>query len=90
MGLDVAGQLRLPTVAIRQQLLLVVEQLFMIDNCSLIVGSLNDGVYRAGLLAETTVNALGHVDVISRGPSRAVRARLTLDCDGVGRAGSCA
>ena len=45
---------------------------------------LNDGVHRAGLLAEATVDALGHVDVVACGPAAAVGPRLSLNGDGLG------
>ena len=46
---------------------------------------LDDGIHGAGLLAEAAVDALGHVDVIARGPAAAVGPRLGLDGDGLGR-----
>lgn len=44
---------------------------------------LHDGIHRAGLLAEATVDALGHVDVVARGAAAAVRPGLGLNGDGL-------
>lgn len=43
-------------------------------------------INRAALLAQTTVYALGHINVISRGPSAPVHTLFSLDCDGLSRA----
>jgi hypothetical protein len=40
----------------------------------------------AALLAQTTVNALGHVNIVARSPPAAIHALLGLDCDGLCRA----
>merc|ERR1719352_1730880 len=48
------------------------------------VGSLHDGVDRARLLAETAVDALGHVNVVSRGSPGPVAPLLSLNCDCLG------
>lgn len=48
------------------------------------VGSLDDGIDRAGLLAEATEDALGHVDVVLGRTARSVRPRLTLNLDSKG------
>src|SRR5689334_24800946 len=82
--LDVLGELTLPTVAVGEQSLLVVIQLLARLGRELEVGALDDGIDRAGLLAEATVDALGHVDVVARGAPAAVVARLGLDGDGLG------
>jgi hypothetical protein len=37
-------------------------------------------------LAETAVDALGHVDIITSGPPATVHALFSLDCDGLRRA----
>lgn len=88
LGLDVAGQLRLPSVSIRKQSLLVVEQLFMIDCGVLVVGALDNSIYGAGLLAEATVNALCHINIVASSSPRTIRAGLAFDGDSEGRAGS--
>lgn len=43
--------------------------------------TLNNGIDRATLLAETAVNALGHVDVVSRSPPATIHTLFSLDCD---------
>jgi hypothetical protein len=49
-----------------------------LDNCI-------DG---AALLAKTAVDALGHVDIVARGPPAAIHTLLGLNCDSLGRADS--
>src|SRR6201999_2610342 len=84
---DVLGDLALPAVAVREQALLVVVELLARFGSELEVRPLDDGVHRAGLLAETAVDALHHIDVVARGAARAViAARAGLDGDGLRRA----
>src|SRR5690606_41595089 len=56
----------LPAVAVVQQARLVIEQLFAGLGGELAVRPLDDGVHRAGLLAQAAVDAFDHVDVIAR------------------------
>ena len=76
----------LPFITVFDQLLLVIEQLFVQESRVLKVRSFNNGVYWASLLAETTEDALGHVDIILGRAARAVWSGLSLDSDGEGRA----
>ena len=80
------GQLRLPLVAVREQLLLVVQQLLARLGGVLGVGALDNGVHGTRLLAEAAVDALGHVDVVAGRAAGAVSALLGLDGDGLRRA----
>merc|ERR1719391_1153724 len=84
--LDVGGDLRLPLVAVVEQLLLVVEQLFVGLGAELKVGALHNGVHGTCLLAKSAVDALGHVDVVSGSSSGPVSALLCLNGDGLSRA----
>eukprot|EP00235_Prasinoderma_singulare_P009573 CAMPEP_0119166340 /NCGR_PEP_ID=MMETSP1315-20130426/5788_1 /TAXON_ID=676789 /ORGANISM="Prasinoderma singularis, Strain RCC927" /LENGTH=207 /DNA_ID=CAMNT_0007159715 /DNA_START=158 /DNA_END=781 /DNA_ORIENTATION=- len=81
--LQVVGNLRLPPVAVGQQLLLVVQQLLVRLCRKLGVGALDNGVHGARLLAEPAIDALGHVDVVARGATATVLPLLGLDCDGL-------
>jgi hypothetical protein len=90
---DTGRQLRLPLVSVRQELLLVVQQLLaglggilLVRRCikaSAYVPifspggelTLNNGIDGARLLAETAVDTLGHVDIVS---SRSTGAVLTF------------
>lgn len=90
LRLDVARQLRLPSVSVGQQLLLAVEELLVVDGRVLVVRALNDGIDWACVLAVPAVDALGHIDVVTRGPPGSVGAWLALDGDCVGRASSSA
>src|SRR6056297_952642 len=70
-----------PFVTIRKKLRLVIKQLFAGFGGVFKVWSLDDRIDRAGLLAETAINAFRHVDVVARGAAAAVLARLALDRD---------
>lgn len=76
-------QLRLPLIPIRQQLLLVIQQLLPRLRSILRIRALHNGIYRAALLAETAVNAFRHVDVVARGSPGAVGTFLGFDSDGL-------
>ena len=79
----VFGNLLLPLVAIGQQLLLIVQELLVRFGGELKVGSLHDGIDGTGLLAVSTVDALGHVDVVPGGPTGPVLSLLGVDGDGL-------
>src|SRR5215467_12832590 len=83
---QVLGDRALPAVAVREQALLVVVELLARLGRELEVRPLDDGVDRAGLLAQAAVDALHHVDVVAGGAARAVvAARARLDGDRLGR-----
>lgn len=44
---------------------------------------LNNSVDRTGFLAEATVDALGHIDVIASGSPAAISSRLSLNSNGL-------
>src|SRR3954454_19336760 len=71
----------LPAVAVREKLLLVVEQLLAGLGGELQIRPLDDRIDRAGLLAIAAVDAFRHIDVIARRAAAAVLARLRLDRD---------
>jgi len=81
ISLDILRKNILPAIAIGQELLLVVQQLLMVFNRKLEVRSFHDGIHRACLLAEATVNALGHIDVVLSRTATVVTARLSFDGD---------
>lgn len=83
VGLDVRRDLRLPLVSVIEELLFVVEQLFVRFGRELKVGALYDGVYRTRLLAESTVNTFGHVNVVASGSPAAVGSSLRFNGDGL-------
>src|SRR5260370_42592398 len=76
-----AGDLAFPAVAVRQELFLVVEQLFAGLGGEFEIRPLDDRIDRAGLLAIAAIDAFGHVDVVARRAPAAVLARLGLDRD---------
>src|ERR1700722_18510253 len=78
---EVLRDLRLPAIAIREQLVLVVEQLLAGLRGEFEIRPLDDRVDRTGLLAIAAVDALRHVDVVARRAAAAVLARFGLDRD---------
>src|SRR6516164_493945 len=84
---DVARQLPLPAIAVRQQSLLVVVKLFARLGSEFEVRSFDDRVDRTGFLAHAAVDALDHVDVVACRAARAVIAPWSrFDRDRLGRA----
>src|SRR3954454_21827311 len=71
---DVLRDLAFPAVAVREQALLVVVKLLARLGRELEIRSLDDGIDRAGFLAQSAIDALHHVDVIARGAPGAVVA----------------
>lgn len=64
----------------------VVQQLLSRLGSIFGVGTLHNGINRARLLAESAVDALGHVDIVAGGSARAIGTLLSLDGDGLGGA----
>lgn len=81
--LEVLRNSNLPLVTVRQQLLLVVQQLLVSLRRELKVWTHDDRIHGACLLAETAVDALGHVDIVPSRSAAAVSTRLSIDCDGL-------
>ena len=48
--------------------------------------TLHNGVNRAGFLAITTVDALGHVDIVTGRPATSILTLLSFDSNGLSRA----
>ena len=78
--------LGLPFISIRQQLLLVVQQLLPRLGGVLGVRRLDNGVDGARLLAEAAVDALRHVDVVAGRAAGTILTLLGFDGDGLGGA----
>src|SRR4029077_5251213 len=84
---EVLRDLALPAIAVRKQALLVVVEFLTSLGRKFEVGSLDDGIDRARLLAQTAINAFPHVDVVARRAARAIiAARSGLDGDRLRRA----
>ena len=86
IGGKVGGERPFPFVAIGQQFRLVVEQFLPGLGRIFEIRPLDDGVDRAGFLAQAAIDALHHVDVVAGGAAAAVLAGLGLDGDGQRRA----
>src|SRR6202011_1065311 len=84
---EIACDLTLPPVAVRQQpVLVVVEFLAGLDG-EFRIRPFDDGVNGTGLLTEAAVDALDHVDVVARGAASAVvAARPGFNRDRLARA----
>src|SRR4051794_28424419 len=80
--LQIPGDLPLPAIAVREQPLLVEVQLLPGLRCEFQVGTFDDRVDGAGLLAQAAIDALHHVEVVSDGAAGAVvAARPGFDGD---------
>ena len=79
---DVSGQLWLPSVTVSQEFLLVVKQFLMGHGSVFEVGSFDNGVNGTSSLAESAINAFGHVNIILGGSSGSVGPGLALNSDG--------
>lgn len=90
LRLDVTRQLRLPSISVGKQLLLVVEQLLVVDSRVFVVRPLHDCIDWTRVLAKAAIDALGHIDIVASGSSGPVRSWLALNRDGVGGTGSSA
>src|SRR5882672_3465886 len=86
VGRAVLRDLLFVAVAHRQQHRLGVVQVAALLAVVLDDAGLDDGVHRAGFLAEAAEDAFHEIDVVARGAARAVGARLGLDVDGDRRA----
>src|SRR5712692_8420970 len=84
---EVLRDLAFPAVAVGAQALLVVVELLARLGGELEIRAFDDGIDRAGPLAQAAIDAFHHVDVVAGGPPRAVvAARAGLDGDGLARA----
>lgn len=79
---------RLPLVTVGQELLLVVQQLLTGLGGIFSIGSLNNGINGAALLAVATVDTLGHINIITGRPTASVLTFFGLDGDSLSRADS--
>src|SRR5262245_12237179 len=85
--LDRFRDLALPAVPIGEQFRLVIVEFLARLGREFEVRPLDDGVDRAGLLAQAAIDAFHHVDVVAHGAAGAVIATGTcLDGDGLRRA----
>lgn len=78
--------LSIENIYLHLKLTLVVQQLFSGLGGILGVGRFNNGVNGARFLAETAVDALGHVDIVAGSATRSVSTLFGFNCDGLGRA----
>lgn len=84
---QVLGNLFLPLVAIGKKLLLVVQQFLVRLRGKLKVGTLYNGIHWTSFLTISAIDALGHVNIVSRGPAGSILAFLHLNGDGLSGTG---
>merc|ERR1719413_44923 len=80
---QVLRNLILPFISVGKKLFLVVQKFFMGLGCKFVIGTFHDGIYGACLLTEPTINAFGHVDVITGCSTSSVFAGFGLDRNGL-------
>src|SRR5262245_10401658 len=84
---DVFRDLAFPAVAVREQTLLVIIELFARLGREFEIWAFDDGINRTSFLTEPAIDALHHVDVVTRRAAGAVVPTGTgLDRDRLGRA----
>jgi len=84
---DIARDFAFPTVAISKELVLVIVEFFAGFGREFEIRTFHDGIHRACFLAETAIDALHHIDVVThRAAGAVVAARTSLDGDGLRRA----
>ena len=76
---EVLGDLALPAVAVREQAFLVVVKLLARLRREFEIRPLDDGIDRAGFLAQPAIDAFDHVDIVARGAAGAV-VPLSIVC----------
>lgn len=69
-----------------QELTLIIQQLLPRLRRVLRIGTLHNRIHGTALLAETAVDALGHVDIVAGRPSASIGTLFGLDGDGLSRA----
>ena len=65
---------------------LVVQKLFSRLSSILCVRALHNSIHRARFLAESTIDALGHVDIVAGSSARSISTLFSLNGDGLSRA----
>ena len=85
IGGKVRGNCPFPLRAVFEELGLVIEQFLTRFCCEFEVRTFDNRINRSSLLTKSAVNALGHIDVIARGPAAAVIAWFRFDGNGQGR-----
>src|SRR5215475_3254187 len=84
--LEVAGDLAFPPVTIREETFLVVIELLARFGRELEIRPEHDRIDRTGFLAKAAIDALHHVDVVTRGTTAPIFPWLRLDGDADRRA----
>lgn len=85
---DVSCKLWLPSVTIFKQFFFTVEKFFMSNGSALKVWSFNDSVDWTSSLTKSTINTLGHVNIVFGSSSWSIWSWLTFNCDSFSWTGS--
>mmetsp|Transcript_21823 Transcript_21823/g.51769 ORF Transcript_21823/g.51769 Transcript_21823/m.51769 type:complete len:249 (+) Transcript_21823:122-868(+) len=83
---QIFGNLFLPFVSVGKELFLVVQEFLVGFGCEFVVWTLHNGIDGTRLLAESAVDALGHIDIVTSGSTSTVFTGFGLDSDGLGGA----
>ena len=70
----ITGEFALPAVTVLQKFVLVVVQFLASFGGEFEVWALDNGIHRAGFLAEAAIDAFHHIDVVTHRPARAIVA----------------
>lgn len=78
--MDIGCDFGFPLITIVEKLLLVVEQLFVRLRGKLEIRSFNDSIDWTSLLTEPTIDAFGHVDIVTCRPPGSISTLLSFNC----------
>lgn len=81
---QVLGDLLLPLVSVGQELFLIVEQLLVCFSGKLKIGALHNGINGTRFLAKSTVDALGHVNIVTSCSASSVFTSFRFNSNGLG------
>jgi hypothetical protein len=81
---QVLSDLLLPLVSVRQELFLIIEQLLVCFSSKLKVGAHHNGINGTCFLAKSTVDALGHVNIVTSCSASSVFTSFRLNSNGLG------
>lgn len=80
---QVLRNLSLPLVSVGKELFLVIEQFFPRFRRKFVIRTLHDRIHWTGFGAESTVNALGHVNIVSCRTAGAILALFRVNRNGL-------
>lgn len=79
--MNVSSNFRFPFVTIVEKFFFVVQELFMSFSGEFKIRTFNDSIYRARFLAESTVDALCHINIVSGSTPWAISSLFCFNSD---------